>query len=56
MHRERKCRAVIVVRRPEDAEAWLADAVMCCPRCGGALAKWGGTGAMPPCTHWVRRR
>jgi hypothetical protein len=32
---------VIVVRRPEDAEARLADAVMCCPRCGGALAKWG---------------
>ena len=32
---------MIVVRRPEDAEARLADAVMCCPRCGGALAKWG---------------
>jgi hypothetical protein len=32
---------VIVVRRPEDAEARLADAVMRCPRCGGALAKWG---------------
>jgi len=32
---------VIVVRRPQDAEARLADAVMCCPRCGSALAKWG---------------
>ena len=32
---------MIVVRRPGDAEARLADAVMCCPRCGGALAKWG---------------
>ena len=32
---------MIVIRRPQDAEAWLADAVMCCPRCGGALAKWG---------------
>ena len=27
--------------RQDDAEARLADAVMCCPRCGGALAKWG---------------
>ena len=32
---------MIVVRRPEDAEARLAEAVMCCPRCGGALTKWG---------------
>jgi hypothetical protein len=32
---------VIVVRRPEDAEAWFAEAVRCCPCCGGALAKCG---------------
>ena len=32
---------MIVIRRPQDAEARLADAVMRCPRCGGALAKWG---------------
>ena len=32
---------MIVVRRPEDAEARLADAVMCSPRCGSALAKCG---------------
>jgi hypothetical protein len=32
---------VIVVRRPEDAEAQLTEAVMDCPRCGGALTKWG---------------
>ena len=32
---------MIVIRRPEDAETWLSDAVMCCPGCGGALATWG---------------
>lgn len=32
---------MIVVRQPHDAEAQLTDAAMCCPRCGGALAKWG---------------
>ena len=38
---------MIVIRRPQDAEAWLADAVMRCPRCGGALAD-GGTRANAP--------
>jgi hypothetical protein len=32
---------VIVIRRPEDAAAWLAAGTMRCPRCDGALAKWG---------------
>jgi len=33
--------AVIVIRRPEDAEAYLTEATMACPRCRGTLAKWG---------------
>ena len=40
---------MIVVRRPEDVEARLADAVMRCPRCGGVLCQNGGTRGNAPC-------
>ena len=32
---------MIVIGRPEDAEAWLSNSAMRCPGCGGTLAKWG---------------
>ncbi|MDT2006541.1 helix-turn-helix domain-containing protein [Rhodococcus opacus] len=32
---------MIVIRRPEEAEAYLAEGAMACPRCRGTVAKWG---------------
>ena len=32
---------MIVIRKPEDTEQYLAEGAMRCPRCTGALAKWG---------------